>query len=218
MTPDNGPPECEGRAPHHGDPAVNVEGLAHPTTNEANRTAAARRGVLATRGRALAASCYRAAPVPPVGPVPDVATVFVGTLLWSAPAEVAAVLELVADDDLEAPALSVVLSSIRALAADHRPCDAGLVADELRRTASLTAPVAAALAAATVAGASPEAARFYAAAVVSDAFRRRVESAGHALIAVARDSIEAHLAATVSRATVACLDCAGRLAELRGEA
>jgi hypothetical protein len=40
--------------------------------------------------------------------VPDIPTVFVGTLLWSSPADAAAVLELVADDDLEQPALSGV--------------------------------------------------------------------------------------------------------------
>jgi hypothetical protein len=188
------------------------------TTNRPNNSAPTRHGALAARGRVLAASCHHAAPVPPVGPVPDIATVFVGTLLWSAPAAAAAVLELVADDDLEAPALSVVLGSIRRLAADHRPCDAGLVADELRRTGELSRPVADALTAATVAGGPPESARFYAGAVVSDQFRRRVESAGHALIAAAQDSPEAHLAAIVSRATVGCLDAAGRLAELRGAA
>ncbi|MDT5368934.1 MAG: hypothetical protein QOC62_3365 [Mycobacterium sp.] len=196
-----------------------AEKLADPTANQLDQlNASPRYGALAARGRVVAASCHHVAPIPPVGVVPDIATVFVGTLLWAAPADVASVLDLVADDDIEAPALSVVLSTIRNLVADCRPCDAGLVADELRRTGELGRPVADALTAATVAGGPPESARFYGSAVVSDAFRRRVESAGHALIAAAAHNAEAQLSAIVSRATVACLDCAGRLAELRGEA
>ncbi|ETB12502.1 hypothetical protein P863_06640 [Mycobacterium avium subsp. silvaticum ATCC 49884] len=44
--------------------------------------------------------------MPAVGQLPNVETVFVGTLMWSSPADVTAALELVADDDFESPALS----------------------------------------------------------------------------------------------------------------
>jgi hypothetical protein len=92
-----------------------------------------------------------------------------------------------------------------------------MVMDELQRGGGVHRGIALALMDATACGAVPESARFYAAAVVASSVRRRVESAGHALIEAASDGAEAHLAALVSHATISCLDCAGRLAELRGE-
>jgi replicative DNA helicase len=149
--------------------------------------------------------------------MPDVETVFVGTLLWASPADAAAVLELVADDDFEQPALSVLVTTIRRLAVAGKPCDAQMVLDELGRDGGVHHGIALALMDATASGAVPQAARFYAAAVVARSLRRRVESAGHALIEAASDAAEPNLAAIVSRAAVSCLDCAGRLAELRSD-
>ncbi|MBZ4558590.1 hypothetical protein GBO17_14255 [Mycobacterium avium subsp. hominissuis] len=150
--------------------------------------------------------------------MPDVEVVFVGTLLWSAPADVAAVLELVADDDFSSPALSVLVGTVRRLAAAGQPCDAQVVLDELSRAGGLHRGMALALTDATTTGAVPQAARFYAAAVVARSLRRRVESAGHALVEAAHISAERDLTTLISRATVSVLDCAGRLAELRGDA
>jgi replicative DNA helicase len=155
--------------------------------------------------------------MPAVGQMPDVETVFVGTLLWSSPADVAAVLELVSDDDLELPALSVLVAKIRQLASSGHPCDAQVVLDELGRDGGVHHGIALALMDATASGAAPGMARFYAAAVLARSLRRRVDAAGHALIEAAQDAAENNLTAIVSRATVSCLDCAGRLAELRGD-
>jgi replicative DNA helicase len=137
--------------------------------------------------------------------------------LWSSPEEAAEVLELVADDDFESPALSVLVATIRRLAAAGQPCDAQLVMDELQRDGGVHRNIALALMDATASGAVPQAARYYAAAVVAGSLRRRVESAGHALIEAAHDGAETQLAAHVSHATASCLNCAGRLAELRGD-
>jgi replicative DNA helicase len=152
-----------------------------------------------------------------VGQLPDLATVFVGTLLWSAPVDAAAVLELVADDDFESPALSALVATIRHLATAGQPCDAQMVLDALGRDGGVHRGIALALMDATASGAQPQAARFYAAAVVAGSLRRKVESAGHALIEAATTTAENNLAPLISRTTASCLDCARRLAVLRGE-
>ncbi|WP_181005882.1 DnaB-like helicase N-terminal domain-containing protein [Mycobacterium marinum] len=171
------------------------------------------------RGRVIALSGRHAsrAPIPAVGQLPDAETVFVGTLLWSPTADVAGVLEFVADDDFDSPALSVLVTTVRRLATAGRPCDAQMVMDELARGGGVHRGIALALMDATSAGAVPQAGRFYAAAVVAGSLRRRVESAGNALTEAAQDAAETDLAPIISRAAAACLDCAGRLAELRAE-
>ena len=188
-------------------------------TDAAHDSRSCRAQPLSERGRVVALSGRHpaTAPIPPVGQLPDAPTVFVGTLLWSASADAAAVLELVADDDLESPALSEVVAIIRRLAAAGRPCDAQMVLDELGRGGRVHRSVALALMDATASGAQPQAARYYAAVVVAAALRRKLESAGHALIEAAQTAAEANLAPIVTRAAGACLDCAARLAELRGE-
>jgi hypothetical protein len=211
----NGPPRDDGggRATH---PTATNESPQPTTSSHDSRPG---RQDLCQQGRVISLSGRHAArtPMPPVGQTPDLETVFTGTLLWSSPADAAAVLELVADDDLESPALSVLVATIRRLAVAGKPCDAQMTLDELGRDGGVHRGIALALMDATASGAVPQASRFYAAAVVAGSLRRRVESAGHALIAAAEDAAESNLAATVSRATVACLDCAGRLAELRGD-
>lgn len=211
----NGPPTREG-APE----GPNVETSGHHTTktdsSQDNRSCPT--SSLTDRGRVIALSGRYAArtPMPAVGQTPDVETVFVGTLLWSAPQDAAAALELVNDDDFEQPALSVLVATIRRLATAGRPCDAQVVLDELGRDGGVHRGIALQLMDATASGAAPQAARHYAAAVLARSLRRKVESAGHALIEASQGASEGNLAAIVSRATVSCLDCAGRLAELRG--
>jgi hypothetical protein len=213
----NGPPIEDGALPGES-PTAEPRGHHTTTTDNAKDSRSCRAAALSDRGRVVALSGRYAAggPIPSVGAVPDVETVFVGTLLWSSPADAAAVLELVADDDFESPALSVLVATIGRLAAAGRPCDAQMVLDELGRDGGVHRGIAAALMDATSAGTVPQAARFYAAAVVARSLRRKIESAGHALISAAQDAPETSLPAIVSRATVSCLDCAGRLAELRG--
>ena len=69
---------------------------------------------------------------------------------------------------------------------------------------------------AVTSGAQPLAARQYAAAVVANALRRRIDSAGTALTTAATEDAEAGLAPLVERAGESIRDCAHRLAVLRG--
>jgi replicative DNA helicase len=155
--------------------------------------------------------------VAPIGPHPGVGVLFIGSLLWSEPAQAAAVLELVADDDMATPSLSLVLSAVRRLVMAGTPPGPQLVLDSLRREGTLKNFALKDLQDAATSGAQPLALREYAAAVVSDALRRRIDSAGVALTTAAADAAEATLAPLVSKATVACLGCAGRLDQLRGD-
>ena len=79
------------------------------------------------------------------------------------------------------------------------------------------APSAVALASVTTSGACAMAARYYAAATVAEALRRRVESAGVALNSAAQAAAEADLGPLAARAAESINDCAERLAVLRGE-
>ncbi|MGA7054663.1 MAG: hypothetical protein WBZ37_26030 [Mycobacterium sp.] len=158
------------------------------------------------------------APITAVDAIPDAATVFVGTLLWSPSDAAARILELVADDDLASPALSLILSAIRRLTAAGQPCGAQIVMDELRRCGALSRDAPLALMDAASSGAVPEAATVYAAAAVAESLRRKVESAGVGLQTAAATAAEADLAPLASRAAANVVDCAARLATLRGSA
>jgi replicative DNA helicase len=143
--------------------------------------------------------------------------VFIGALLFSTPADAADVLHLVRDDDLADPAAAVVVAAVRTLVDAGKPAGPQLILDELRRTGTLRENVAGVLREATTAGACSQAARHYAAAVVAEALRRRVESAGYALSTAADTAAEAELAPMVAGAAAAVADCAHRLEALRGE-
>lgn len=153
----------------------------------------------------------------PVGPHPGVAKLLVGALLFSTAAEASAVLAFIVDDDVDGP-LQPILSAVRRLAIGGVPPSAQLTADELRRSGKLDRQIGVALASATTAGACASAARSYAAAVVSKALRRRVESAGAAMQTAAEASAEADLAPLAAQAAAQVQDCADRLAALRGGA
>lgn len=155
--------------------------------------------------------------IPSVGPTPSAGVLLLGALFFSAPPAAANVLKLVLDDDMPSPSQAAVLSAVRRLVSAGTPPDPQLVLDELKRAGTLKAFAARDLQDAVTCGAQPQAVREYGAAVVSESLRRRIESAGVALTAAASDAAEVALAPLVSRATVSCLDCAGRLAELRGE-
>lgn len=152
---------------------------------------------------------------PPGGPHPEVSVLFVGALLWSASAEVADVLNHVADDDVEDAALAPVLAAIRTLVGAGKPPAPQLILDELRRTGNLRGNVPARLRSAVTSGACASAVRHYAAATVSDSLRRRIESAGHALTEAARTASEADLAPLVERSAATVVDLERRLAALR---
>jgi replicative DNA helicase len=154
--------------------------------------------------------------IPPVGPHMSAGVMFLGALLWCSPAEAAEVLALVLDDDMSTPALSAVLSAVRKLVDAGTPPGPTLVLDELQRVGNLKAFAERELQDAVTCGAPSMALRQFAAAVVSDAFRRRVDSAGASLSAAVAERPEAELARLVSKAMVSCLDCAARLEQLRG--
>ena len=153
---------------------------------------------------------------PPVGADPVVAELLVGALMYSTPEEAGAVLIHVLEDDVDWP-LSPVLAAVRRLAGGGVPPSPQLVSDDLRRAGKLDRRVAVALASATTSGACAMAARHYASAVVSEALRRRVESAGHALCTAASNAPEADIAPLAAQAAAAIADCAQRLSLLRGE-
>jgi replicative DNA helicase len=155
--------------------------------------------------------------IPPIGPHPTAGVLLLGALLWSRPAEAAVVLELVADDDMVTPSLSLVLSAVRGLITAGTPPGPQLVLDALRREGTLKHFALKDLQDATTSGAQPLALREYAAAVVSDALRRRIDSAGVALTTAASDAAEADLAPMVTGAAESICDCADRLAALRGD-
>ena len=77
--------------------------------------------------------------LPPVGPHVNVDSLLVGALLWSAPADAAAVLALLRDDDIESVALGEVLAAITRLNAARKPHGPQMVLDELGRTGRLRA-------------------------------------------------------------------------------
>lgn len=155
--------------------------------------------------------------ISPVGPVPSADVCLVGALLYSAPSGAADVLALVHDGDVEQPTLAAVLAAVRRLADSGKPIGPQTTFDELRRVGQLRGGVPDALRDATTCGADSTSARHYAAAVVAGSLRRRVESAGVALTAIAADGAEADIAPLVAWATAACLETAERLRRLRGE-
>lgn len=154
----------------------------------------------------------------PVGPHPDVSLLLLGSLMWGTPFDAAEALLHVRDDDLPDPAAAAVLAAVRSLAGAGKLCSPQLVADELRRVGQFRGHVPDRLRDATTSGAAACAARDYAAAVVAESLRRRVETAGHALTTAAPTAAECELAPLVAGAAAAVADCAHRLALLRGEA
>lgn len=154
--------------------------------------------------------------VEPVGPHPTASNCLLGALMFAELPEVTAVLGWVTDDDLDAPE-STVLAAVRTLAGRGVSPVPQLLADELRRTGRLARPVAAVLPVATTSGACSQSARHYAAAVVADSLRRRVESFGNALSAAAYTAAEVDLAPLVAQAAKTVTDCSRRLELLRGE-
>ena len=153
---------------------------------------------------------------PPVGSHPSAGLLLIGALLWATPRQAAEVLALVRDEDLTGPALSTVLAAVRGLVDSGTPAAPQLVLDALHREGKVEEFAVKGLQDAVTSGAQPLAARQYAAAVVANALRRRIDSAGTALTTAATEAAEADLAPLVERAGESIRDCAHRLAVLRG--
>lgn len=150
--------------------------------------------------------------VPPIGPLPSVDDLLVCSLLYG---DQRGVLAIVHDDDLANPHASAVLAAVRALVERGSTVCPQTVLAELVRVGASRA-VTAVLLAATTAGASACAARDLAEAVVAAAFRRQVESFGHAMQMAAKELPEDALGAVVAGGASDCADIAARLLRLRG--
>lgn len=150
-----------------------------------------------------------------VGPTPMIAELFVGALMYSTVIEVRDVLRFVENTDVDEPGATVI-ATVRALALRGTPPSPQLVKDDLTRRGMLTRPVAVWLMSATTSGACASAARNYAAALVAESFRRKVESFGHALTSMSASASEVDIAGVVERATTSIRSIEARLRELRG--
>lgn len=148
-------------------------------------------------------------------PFPSIDTLFVSALLWCGPNTAADVLRHVHDDDLEAPTHSSILGAVRNLLAAGESASPQLVQAHLNR-AGINRLVHATINDAFTAGACALAVREYAAGVVGQALRRRIESAGHALRSADDLSVDElpHVVATLNTAIA---DCYARLQRLGGE-
>lgn len=151
------------------------------------------------------------------GNMPTEVECFVGALMFSTLPEVREVLRYVADDDVDAPARTV-LASIRTLTGQGIIPSPQLVSDDLQRRGQRTRQVATWLAAAATSGACASAARHYAGAVVAVSFRRRVNSFGEALRNDAAQAAETDVAYIAERAATNIAAVYGRLQHLRGDA
>lgn len=155
--------------------------------------------------------------VPPLGATPPAVDIaFLGAVLWTSPANAAEPLALVEDDDLESPHVASVLAMVRQMHCARKPVEPALVVAELARCGA-SKPQHDALIAALTCGASGQAVREYAAAVVSASLRRRLESAAAALRETATTGAELELVGLAERIAARARSIARRLARLRGE-
>lgn len=151
----------------------------------------------------------------PLGPQPSAAELLTCALLYSNCPTVVQIAEyLNANTDLDEPARTGYRAVVELARRDIAPSPE-LVLDELRRKGSLDRPTACWIAAAT-AGAPPEAARRYAAIVVSNSLRRQIKSWGTALVTAADTASECELKATIDSFAPAISYTFGRLAMRRG--
>jgi hypothetical protein len=158
----------------------------------------------------------KGAQILPVGKPPTFAELFVGALMFSTPSEACAVLKYVEDSDVDEPAITI-LATVRALALRGTPPSPQLVKDDLMRRGQWDRPVAVWLNKALTSGACDSARGNYGAAVVSQAFRVKVESLGSAMVSAFDKASEDEIAAMVERTATTIRSVGARLAELRGD-
>lgn len=158
----------------------------------------------------------RAGQIPHVGPIPGIAELLIGALMYSTVPEATAAARFIETDDLDPPA-DTVLASVKALAGRGIPPSPQLVKDDLHRRGKLTRTVGTWLAAAATSGACSTAAQGYAAAVLAESFRRQAESFGTALVSAAPSAAEGDVARLAEQACARIRYTYGRLTELRGD-
>lgn len=135
--------------------------------------------------------------------------------LRARPEAITEVMVLVEPEDLNTTSQWVLWATIteRATAGLTGP---EIVLDELTRTGNTTAAVRAELAAATTAGAYPEALTAYAAPIVAGSFRRAAESYGAALVDAHATTSEAELWQMILNGGRRLRTIVDRLADARG--
>ncbi len=134
-----------------------------------------------------------------IGPEPTVEMLLIGSLLWS---DADSARELIGDidpEDLNDPHLRPILDAVHSLLDARIPHHGQAVGDELQRTGRLAGEAgrltARRLTDAITCGAEANglAPRVYACLVAADAYRRRVETVGKALVEAAQDMPEVDL-------------------------
>ncbi|OFJ55175.1 DnaB-like helicase N-terminal domain-containing protein [Mycolicibacterium grossiae] len=158
---------------------------------------------------------------PPIGTHPDADVLFIGALLWAkARFEARLMVRTIREEDFEKPSVAAVFAAITTLIEDEsKPYGPQLVLDELRRSGTFDPNVSRHLQDATTSGVDTGAPlRHYAAAMLANTFRRRVESLGTALIQTAPYASEDELAHVVETGASSVNDCLARLRQMRGEA
>ena len=153
----------------------------------------------------------------PVGRPATIEELTIGALLYSTATEATTITQHLLADDFNTPAASVVFKALESIADLGVPPGPELVADDLRRRGWWDRPVATWLAAATVSGACPPAARHYAAGIVAQSLRRNIESFGAALQSAADTASEPELHHLVGTGSQRIQNITDRLSMLRGE-
>ncbi len=160
-------------------------------------------------------------PIRSIGLVPSTEVQFLGSLMWSDAESVRHVLRHVEDDDLEDLSARIILLAIRLLIASDSPHDGTAVGDHLQRSGALGGAAGGRtkkLLVDAITSGSHISPISYARAVVSDAYRRRFELLGKALVEAADTMPEDDLLPLLRQAGTGAVAHSKRLAALRGEA
>lgn len=160
----------------------------------------------------------------PIGPHLSVETLYVGSLLWPPLywADTLGLFARVRPDYLEDLPLREIYRAVRTLARTRNATfpysGPQLVQAELIRTGDLNERIAGRLREATTSGASAELSHEYGAAVVANAYRRHLESLGHALTVAATAMSEPELTQLVSNGVARATEIEEHLSFFRSEA
>ncbi|MFC9549839.1 DnaB-like helicase N-terminal domain-containing protein [Rhodococcus sp. NPDC056960] len=145
----------------------------------------------------------------------------IGALMSAPAAEVAKILEYIADTDLDDPYLRELLETIRTLALEGKGTDGALVGAELHRTGKFAdvghERLIKRLIDTITAGANPFALRQYAAALVAESYRLSFALLGETLTEFSRSQPEAALLPYLVDAGTRLRAHSNRLAALRGD-
>lgn len=138
----------------------------------------------------------RASQLPPAGPRPSTAELFVSGLLWASPEQALAACRTI-DEEAFTELLRPIVAACFALAAEGYS-GPELVLDYMRREGTFSDAVRRHLDALVVAGGTGHALPQLAAAVLADTFRERAEAYGRAIAEAAETEAEGDLWGTIT--------------------